>query len=221
MSKYDEYPYTLADAFRQIGEAIDAEWDQRRIEEVLMLEWGTLDKRSSRITFTAESKYDGEKEYSWRYSYDGVPEWCESDFPDCNDYNVGYFTLIEAGVSYESCAPKWLRTKDGKLYVRMASMGPSGERECPGGYDHENGTDGAMVGTADTAGMHECPLCGESAGEEHGYIYIGESFEHIYKHVDFKCEECELTRADMTADAPMCDCDVEDEESMQRMRTVT
>jgi hypothetical protein len=203
----------LANAMREVGEAIDAENDQRRVEEVFGLEWGTLDRDTSRIKFTAPTKYSGEQERGWRYSFDGVPEWCEGDYADRHDGNVTYMTLIEIGVTYESYAPEWLRFPDGKVFVRVSTLGPSGERECPGGYDAHDGSGNHLVGEADTAGMHKCPLCEEPAGEPHGHIYVGESFEHVYKHVEFECVKCGLTRVDcehsysddVRADR-MCDC---------------
>lgn len=196
----------LANAMQSVGEAIDQKNDQQCVEQVLSLEWGALDEKDSRVTFIQPTKWEGEQEHSWRYSYDGVPEWCESDFEDRDDGNVTYLTLIEVDVSYESYAPEWLLLPDGKLYVKIKTLGPSAERECPAGYDHSDGSEGHLVGTADTAGMHKCPLCEEPKGEEHGYIYIGESFEHVYKHVEFECTECGLTRADMMPDQPLCDC---------------
>lgn len=187
----------------------EEEIDQRCTEEVFCLEWGTLDAGDSRIKFVAPDRWGDEEERSWRYSYDGAPEYAQSDYPDRFDGNVTYMTLVEVSVTYESYAPPWLRTKDGKVFVKIASFANSGERECTGGYDHETGTEGHKVGTCDTEGMEKCPLCEEKAGEDHGYIYIGDSYEHVYKHVEFECDECGESRVDCTEDGElyMCSCD--------------
>jgi hypothetical protein len=184
----------------------EKEIDQLCVEEVFCLEWGTLDEGNSHIKFVAPDRWGDETEHSWRYSYDGLPDYAASDYPDRFDGNVTYLTLVEVGITYESYAPEWLRTKDGKIYVKLTTFANSGERECAGGYDHETGTEGHKVGTADTEGMEKCPMCEEKAGEDHGYIYIGDSAEHVYKHVEFECDECGETRADMTPDQPMCNC---------------
>jgi hypothetical protein len=189
----------------------EKEIEQRCVEEVFCLEYGTLDERGSRIEFTAPDKWGDESERSWRYSYDGIPDYAESDYPDRFDGNVAYLTLVEVGVTYESYAPEWLRMPDGKVYVKVADFNNSGERECQGGYDCETGTDGHKVGTTDTEGMKECPMCEEKAGEDHGYIYIGDSIEHVYKHVEFECDACGDTRAErMESDDVqlngMCQC---------------
>lgn len=195
----------LADAMSSVGEAIDQRFERMQVEYVFGLTGGELDDKP--LNFTAPTKFNGDQPRTWRYSYDGVPEWAaREDFPDHNDPGVTYFTLIEIGVSYESYAPEWVRFDDGTTYFRMRQYVHSGECECPMGSCGDN----ERVGEDSTAGMAECPLCGEKRGEEHGYIYVGDSTETVYKRVVFSCEECGISQSDLTADAPECDCEEEE-----------
>jgi hypothetical protein len=203
-----EHVNAFADAMQSVGEAIEQRYERMQVEHVFGLTGGELEDKP--LTFIAPTKFDGEQPRTWRYHYDGPPEWAaREDFPDHNERDVWYFTLIEIGVSYESYAPEWVRFEDGTTYYRMCQYVHSGETECTWNVD-DDGNEGARVGEGCTKGLHECPMCGEKAGEEHGYIYLGDSTETVYKRAIISCDACQITAAECDADNPMCDCEVEE-----------
>jgi hypothetical protein len=182
-----------------------ADNEREQVEWVFGLTGGELDSRP--LLYTAPDRWGDEIDCKWKYHYDGFPEWASEDFPERFEQGgeVDFFTLVEVGCTYESRAPKWLRTSDGRIYVRVRQYGNSGETECPEGPSGG----GETVGEGRTEGMDECPLCEEKKGGKHGYIYLGEGCESVYKHVEFACARCEWTREDtMLNGAPtQCDCE--------------
>ena len=155
--------------------------EREQVEWVFGLTGGELDDKP--LEFTDESG----KARSWRYHYNGVPEWAESDFGTHDYFNVDYFTMVETDCCYGSAAPEWLKTSDGKLYVRVEQYTHSGEAECPCGPSGDN----EKVGEEHTEGQEQCPLCEAEKGEDHGYIYLGPGCETVYRHIDVVCNECE------------------------------
>jgi hypothetical protein len=97
------------------------------------------------------------------YNYDGPPSYAESDFPD--RYDTEYRTVI--GSFLFSSPPTTIEDDEG-LWEHRATFRSSGEGECwmrPEVVEEER-----------------CPLCDEPRGEEHGYVYLGESWaEAVYR----------------------------------------
>lgn len=164
------------------------------VEWVLGLTGGELETKP--LKFRAPNKWGEISDRTWKYHYDGLPEWASSDFPE--RFECNYFTLIEIGVSYESSAPDEL-TIDGERWFKVRTYNHSGETECPLGSSGDDET----VGEAHTEGVEECPLCEEKKGEKHGYIYLGDCLENVYCRVDFKCAECGAPKP-MSEDEPFC-----------------
>lgn len=201
----------LADAMQYVGRAIEAQNERQQVEYVFGLTGGELSNES--LKFTAPGRYGDVRNREWFYHYDGVPDWAEEDFKDPRGYyshdfyGSDYFTLVEFGISYESSAPEELTTLDGKLYLRVRSYSSSGETECPMGSCGDNET----VGEDSTEGMAQCPLCEADAGEKHGYIYLGNSAEHVYRHLDLACAGCGVLQSEIRRDeVTTCNCDDEE-----------
>ncbi len=132
------------------------------VQQVFGLTGGELEDKRQPYTV------DGE-ERRFHYAYDGLPEWCESDYDDRNDAHVEYFTAVH------DClygTPAQDIEIDGKHYWLMDQYVNSGETQCPCVDCDEDPFEGK-----------ECPLCERAAGEEHGYIYIGDGWcELVYRH---------------------------------------
>lgn len=110
------------------------------------------------------------------YHFDGVPEWCASDYPDLHDSHVDYFTAVRCCLYDEH--HEYIEI-DGKRYVKVESYVSSGETECPG--KHEDSGDKVTPDHCD--GGRVCVLCEAELGEEHGYIYLGDGWcEIVYRH---------------------------------------
>lgn len=118
-----------------------------------------------------------ERPWTRHYWYEGVPEYAESDF---DTYAETYRTTVECAL-YGRPAVE-LFDADGARWVFQQSFSHSGETQCPGADDDEHG---GKVTAAHTAGGTECYLCGESEGDEHGYIYLGDGWvEAVYRLED-------------------------------------
>jgi hypothetical protein len=202
----------FAESMTYVGQGVEARNERYQVEQVFGLTGGEL--ADEPLKFRAKNnpaqEYGDEEDQSWLYHYDGIPEWAGDDFPDQYDSGVDYFTLVEIGCSYGSSAPAWLTSTSGQFYLQVKQYASSGECECDGKYNPDGGSD-CKVGEGYTAGMAQCPMCGEGVGEEHGYIYVGDGCESVYMHVDFSCEECGATReVDPTNGLLMCACDEEE-----------
>lgn len=205
MTSTQEFWWGLRDQWAAIGEAIIAGFERQQIEWVFGLTGGEL--ADEPLHFRDE---DG-TERKWAYHYDDVPEWAADDF-DTHEGRVSFCTLIEAGVSYSSCAPEIMNFGT-EVWHKVATYAASGETECPERQDQE------LVGEGHTEGLQQCPLCEADAGEEHGFIYVGESAEHVYMHVDMLCAICEVSASEIAgAGAMRCDCDIFDSSGRERNR---
>lgn len=184
----------FANAMASVARGINAKIERQQVEYVFLLTGGELDDEPLR--FIDENGCSR----GWLYHYDGVPEWAECDYVDLHDNCVDYFTLVEISISYGSYAPETIRVKD-RTYVKMQSYGHSGECECPGQHDDPPN----QVGEGHTEGLKQCPLCEEESGNKHGYIYLGNGAEHVYKWIGPSCWDCDLSRED--CDGESCACD--------------
>lgn len=181
-------------------EMTEEQIERQSVEEVFRLTGGELDDH--KMTFIDP---DG-KTRSWKYHYDGVPDYATSDFkPLLYENGYTWFTLVDVGVEYGYRAPEWLKFPDGSLALRVATYDNSGETECPidNDGDHE-----AKVGAGSTEGMELCPLCEEKAGEDHGHIYLGPGAEHVYKVIDIECHACGILQSEIrvSGEGAACDC---------------
>ncbi len=203
---YDSLLWHFSDAMAHVAAAIEARFEREQVAWVFGLTGGELDDKP--LKFRAPGYWGGTLEdREWGYHYDGPPEWAESDFDDLNENGVDYFTLVEIGCSYGSGAPERLFVGD-QFYLRVAQYANSGETECPAGSCGDDET----VGEDSTEGMHMCPLCEAEAGEKHGYIYVGDGCESVYKHIDVACAACDGTREDADNGTGLCYCGEEDED---------
>lgn len=133
-----------------------------------------LDDKPVEYSYTSE--YDGEKTGTFRFTYDGVPEWCASDFKDLHSDDCDYFTAVYCSIF--GLPPETIAI-DGKSYDRKAYFGHSGETEC---VCRSGDPDDETV-TAEQSQDGCCPFCEGKTGEAHGMIYLGEGWsEVIYRH---------------------------------------
>lgn len=183
--------------------------DKAKVEEVFRLQ-GELDDKP--ITFPEGYNDDGTQSMTWpegtprvllidmteptrsfRYSYDGAPEYAGEDF----DFDAETFTVIR-NVMF-GLPERVLVDDNGKIWMRAAVYTGSGETECPcATFDpltQEDGRD--LKVTQEQADVHDgkvCHLCEEPVGQEHGFIYLGEGeSEVVYLAVGYvrgRCAEC-------------------------------
>lgn len=122
------------------------------------------------------------------YSYDGVPEWAASDFDDHNERD--YLTVIVAGGGYLSPPRDEIEETEEETWELVQTYGNSGETECPLAQCDAEDQWTENVLTDDG----RCCLCEHTPAEGHGYIYIGEGYEAVYRrrlHLDETEEETE------------------------------
>lgn len=181
----------------------EKEIEREQVSWVFGLTGGELGSES--LKFKGPGAVTGQElEYGWLYHYDGPPEWATSDFDTHDYFDAQYCTLVEFGCSYGSAAPELMIFPDGETWYRVAQFTHSGECECPEGLSGWN----EKVGEGRTEGMERCLLCEADKGEEHGYIYLGDGCESVYRRIDFKCNECEVPQSEIRASGPgtICDC---------------
>jgi len=174
----------------EMATAIESAIERMQVEEIYSLGGGELE--DAPLPYTDENG----RAWAFRYHFDGVPEWCASDFKPHDGGQVDFFTAIRID---DPCgwSPEEVTLADGKRYFRIAVLGPAGERECPmGPSGWGEKTVGAGTATEDPDGFISCPYCEAKEGEEHGYIYLGTGSEVVYKHVDVECHGCGCTRID-------------------------
>lgn len=199
----------FASSMGHVGQAVERDFERQQIEEVFGLTGGELNNKP--LNFRAAGVITGNMlDFSWRYHYDGFPEWAEQDFS--HPYDSEFFTLVEIGVSYQSSAPESITFEDGKTWVRVRQYTHSGECDCPLGPNGNNET----VGEDSTEGLQECPLCEEKKGKKHTYIYTGTGVESVYKHTEFACSLCHMTRQDLLDDILCCLEDSEEADHVER-----
>jgi hypothetical protein len=111
------------------------------------------------------------------YSYDGAPEWATEY---TSDYDNRYATGIVTGGGFLPSPPEVISDPDGGTWHLVETFAHSGEKECPlsEGYpagkvqaDHCNGPDDSV-----------CPFCEEPIGADHGFVYVGDSYEAVYRY---------------------------------------
>lgn len=201
----------FAEAMASVGRGVEARFEREQVEFVFGLTGGELDDEPIEFFLLPRERWEHVNPVTRHYTYDGVPEWAGSDFPDKYDSGVSYFTIVEAGIDYGSILTEAIQFADGKVWVKVEQYVHSGETECPAGSCGDDET----VGEDSTEGFAECPLCGEKAGEKHGYIYVGPGAETVYKRIDVACAECGLTRGDIeepdTDDLCGCAFDADEE----------
>jgi hypothetical protein len=95
------------------------------------------------------------------YWYDGVPEYAESDFRDWTTRT--YRTAVLPGYPWY---PDKTVQDGGEVWTLVRDYRNSGEAECPGRQTPEMPL--------------PCELCEAETGD-HGYIYIGEGCEAVYR----------------------------------------
>jgi hypothetical protein len=187
----------FACSMAQVGVGVEARYERACVEYVFGLTGGELEEEPLKF------KDEDEDDRSWRYHYEGYPEWAYEDFGSRRyEHDPSqYLTLIETGVSYSSGAPEELHFPDGEVWFKVRDYTHSGETECPMGSCGDDET----VGKDSTEGMARCPLCEADAGEKHGHIYVGGSVETVYRHIDIACAVCEVPASEIkSGDACQC-----------------
>lgn len=142
----------------------------------------------------------------YAYNYEGVPEWATEDFDRDTRYCVSgeYRTVIVVGGGFLP-SPKESIVVDDEVWELVQTYTNSGETECPQKQADEshnrkvtrkqcwlvpcyrkNRASHYMNLSDITAKRAECPYCEARIGEEHGYIYVGESYEAVYKRAPFE-----------------------------------
>lgn len=209
----------LGCAMSQVGRGVELRFERFQVEEVFGLTGGELADKPIEFISRRRNNWEeltGWERCLWRYSYDGAPEWATEDFGGRHHYDHSdYFTLIETGLSYESYAPEEIFFPGAPIWTRhyLRARQYTGDREveCNVEWEAKDNGGNSLVGEGETKGMQRCPMCAESAGEEHGYIYLGICTETVYRRVDFRCAECKLARSEMLEDAETeCQCNMDE-----------
>jgi hypothetical protein len=126
--------------------------------------------------------------YAWHYT--GVPEWAGEDFDDL--YESTYHTVIVTGGGFLP-NPEDKLTDDDGTWELVRTYTASGETECPGRMEESQRVtrDQAVLVKRWPKGFRaECPHCEARIGEEHGCIYLGESYEAVYRLVEAEADPC-------------------------------
>jgi hypothetical protein len=192
----------------------EREIEEQQIEWVFGLTGGELEK-----TPWVDSKNIAK----FAYWYESVPEWATEDFDRDTRHSASgeYRTGICTGGGYLSLPPDEIEDING-TWILVKTYAHSGESECPGQFGDFGHTvtrnecvlvrtfpkNNKHVGYSPkhlTAKKAECPLCGERVGSNHGYIYVGESYEAVYKFRPNTCKNC-LTTPDFDS---ICECNDE------------
>lgn len=123
-----------------------------------------------------------------------APEYLESELQDEHGFDSEFLTLVTDGGGFQDEMPEFILVpnKEGDEVWEKAWEGAHGaEVQCPAAdYDFETGTteqDRKVTMEETYCGEspgRECRLCGTPIGEEHGFIYIGEGAEVVYRSID-------------------------------------
>lgn len=140
------------------------------VEQVFCLTGGELNDKP--VTYTDDSG-----EGTLRYTYDGGPDYAQSDFEDLHSNYVRYFTAVRQYSPHHTSEIMGSEIKiDGKTYKCVSVFNSSGETQCPCAD---------MGGEPDPFAGKECPYCGKQDGEKHGHIYLGDGWcEVVYRQSD-------------------------------------
>lgn len=150
-------------------ERSEASIERECVEWVFGLTGGEL--ADKRLDYQDATDEPHKPDSTFRYHYDGLPEWCMSDYADRFDGGIDYFTAVTCCLY--GAPPERIRTTDGKVYVRGELYQNSGETQCPC-IDAEG---------ADPYQGVRCELCERADGEEHGCIYLGDGWcEVVYRY---------------------------------------
>lgn len=148
---------------------IEHEADQNeraQIEAVFLLGGGELEDKPWN-GLTGANRYGEAITHTFRYWYEGAPEYAERGLNRAHDYPT-FRTVVVWGLP-----PEALTDSEGKTWTRVAHYQSSGECECP--CRHYDGEDDFR--SADGS----CPLCEAGPGEKHGHVYLGEGWcEVVY-----------------------------------------
>lgn len=147
----------------------------------------------------AQDPVYGERARRFAFWYEGPPEYAHDEFPDrfpagsffpdrSND--ASYRTVIldcMFGLPQEVLTEE-VETDDGvetRVWRRVAHFTNSGEAECPGRHKD----DGALVTEDEVVTVYEtelarCPLCDQSLGNPHEFIYIGDGWAEVVYRLD-------------------------------------
>lgn len=123
-------------------------------------------------------------EWAARYWYEGAPEYVESEYREFSSVR----TFVQPGGMLTSPHQELY---DGQGIWKLKELySASGEAPCPAQtwdpIKHEEKAEGVRCrkveqAEAELGDGEECPLCGEKVGEEHGYVYLGDSsYEAVY-----------------------------------------
>lgn len=141
-----------------------------------------------------ESHVGGMVEWHEPYWYEGAPEYAERELRETQGGSAIMRTLVNRGGML--MGPHWELYDGDGVWKLIDTFGNSGEAPCPyREWDPISRTDGgewprkvqpAEVPNYSETGIyqhgdHDCPLCEEKVGEEHGYIYLGVCcYEAVY-----------------------------------------
>ncbi len=115
-------------------------------------------------------------------SYDDAPEWLERDLQREHGYGSVFCTVVTSGGGYQSAPKERIVEENGTEWILVGTYTHGAETECPGNAE------GKSVVTEDHcfAGTDACYYCEASLCEDHGFIYIGEGYEAVYRRKDEK-----------------------------------
>lgn len=121
---------------------------------------------------------NGEISQKFAFWYEGSPDYCK------RDWSTETRTIIFEGLY--SSAPITLVDGTG-TWTKFASFTSSGECECP----HRNADDSEDTDAEIAEDDSTCELCGETDGDGHGFIYLGDGYSEVVYKVEPEIEEPE------------------------------
>jgi hypothetical protein len=166
---------------KQTEEQIEA-IELERVEWVVRVELGSLERRKG-----------------FGLSYDGCPEWLEKELQEEFGWDATFCTVVTDGGGYQSAPKEEIVDAKGQRWILIRDYAHGAETECPVPENHHGAkvTREECVLVPDPYRHHksyefarplapnavraECPMCEARLGEEHGYIYIGEGYEAVYR----------------------------------------
>ncbi len=140
----------------------DAAIEKERIEQVFGLTGGELETSPWKCQSRENPELSIDREWSFAYWYEGVPEYAKRDFEDPHD---GCHRTVVTECVF-GAPPAVLEDEDGRWY-RVQSYSSSGETQC------------SWEGCEDAEENLPCKIC--EGEDEHGCIYLGEGWcEVVY-----------------------------------------
>ena len=140
--------------------------ERMTVEVVFGLTGGELESKPLRFlarkAWTDGTPRDGHSRWWRRYWYTGAPDYAQAIE---RRWRGDVMTIVSDELF--GMLPRKIHAR-GKVWRKVARFASSGEAEC---YGH-----GAPV-----EGAEDCPICGASPGEDHGYAYVGGGWgESVY-----------------------------------------